>query len=97
MVLALKVLEKVSRTDTSEKAGIKHLAELNKLLGTEYTLASLPEYGVKHWDDERLIDCHRQRCDLRIARQRGATRALPRAPIWSTCMTSPPRTKAKYV
>jgi len=54
-------------TDTTKQKAVNRI---NKILGRSYTIDTLPPHPVDPWDDERLIDLHRQWWDLRIARQK---------------------------
>jgi adenine-specific DNA-methyltransferase len=43
---------------------------INKILGRSYTIDTLPKHPVDRWEDEELIELHRQWWEQRIARQK---------------------------
>ena len=53
------------KTGTKKKA----VRQINRILDRDYTIETLPEHPVDPWDDEELIDLHRQWWELRIERQ----------------------------
>ena len=66
---AAKALEKLHATDTETKK-LTHLKAINRELGRNHTLDTLPDKPFDLWDDERAIDLHRRFWELRIARQK---------------------------
>ena len=58
--------QRVSTEATKQTA----VNRINKILGRSYTIETLPEHPVDPWEDEELIDWHRQRWELRTTRQK---------------------------
>ena len=56
--------------DSKRATREKHLASLNKILGRDYTLETLPDAPVDPWDDEESIALHAKWWQARIARQK---------------------------
>ena len=66
---ANKALEKLHAADTKTKK-LTHLKAINRELGRNHTLDTLPDKPFDLWDDERAIDLHRRFWELRIERQK---------------------------
>lgn len=66
---AAKALDKV-RGPGSDAMRTKWLGVINKELGRDYALATLPEHAVDPWNDPEAEALHSQWWELRIARQK---------------------------
>ena len=54
---------------TTDATKQKAVDKINKILERNYTIETLPEHPVDLWENEELIELHRQWWELRIARQ----------------------------
>lgn len=54
-------------TDTTKQKAVNRI---NKILGRQYTIETLPDQPVDPWEDQELIDLHTKWWELRIARQK---------------------------
>lgn len=55
------------KTDATKQ---KALNLINKILGRDYTIETLPEHPVDSWTDSELVDLHNQWWELRVNRQK---------------------------
>jgi adenine-specific DNA-methyltransferase len=66
---AAKALEKAANSSTKEGTRLNWLKKLNDALERDYTLDTLPEHPVDHWNDPECEKLHAEWWKLRIERQ----------------------------
>ncbi|MGB7404734.1 MAG: site-specific DNA-methyltransferase [Pacificimonas sp.] len=68
-----------TRKDTKRATREKHLATLNEILDTDFTLETVPDAPVERWEDEESIRLHGEWWKARIARQREIDEVIAKA------------------
>lgn len=91
---AAQALEKARNESASDATRTKWLNTLNEELGREYTLETLPEHPVDHWNDPRPRNCtpNGGSCASNASRKSTPASRPRRTP--NTSMTNPMRTRA---